>query len=53
MEGLNLLLSLITGSITWFFNAEVIQGVTLGWILIVVVIMSFIIKQFLRGEKHE
>lgn len=54
MDALNLLLSLITGTITWFFNAELFSGITLGWILLSVVLAGFLIKQFLKGgNKNE
>lgn len=49
MEALNLLLSLIVGTITWFFSAEILPGVTLGWCFVSVIVAGFIIKQFLKG----
>lgn len=47
MEALTLLLQLIVGIITWFFNAEILPGVTLGWVFLSVVIIAFLINTFL------
>lgn len=53
MEVLNLLLSLISGTITWFFSAEIYQGVTLGWIFLSVLVAGFLIKTFIKGSNDE
>lgn len=53
MESLNLLLSLVVGTITWFFNAELLPGVTLGWCFLSVIIIGFLISKFLKGEKSD
>lgn len=52
MEVLTLLLQLISGVITWFFTAELVQGVTLGWIFLSVIVAGFLIKTFLKGDNN-
>lgn len=50
---LNLLLNMFQGVVTWFFALEISPGVSLGWILVVVVIMFILIKFFLtEGDKN-
>lgn len=51
MEVINMFISIFQACITMFFNLEIVQGVSLGWIFLVVVVMFIIIKFFLKGEK--
>lgn len=43
-------LSVIQAAISMFFSLEIQDGVSLGWIFLVVVIMFILIRFFLKGE---
>lgn len=45
----NMFLSVIQAAITMLFSLEITNGVSLGWIFIVVIIMFLLIKFFLSG----
>lgn len=50
---LQLILNMFQSVITWFFNLELTENVSLGWILVVVVLMFILIKYFLtEGDKN-
>lgn len=48
----NMFLSMFQAIISWFFSLELTQGVSLGWIFIVVVLMFILIKFFLKGDNN-
>lgn len=50
VQVLNLILSLFNSVLSWFFSAEIMEGVSLGWIFITVIIMFMLIKFFLKGD---
>lgn len=50
VQVLNLILSLFNSVLSWFFSAEIMEGVSLGWIFITVIIIFMLIKFFLKGD---
>ena len=50
IQVLNLILGLFNSVISWFFSAEIMEGVSLGWIFITVIVMFMLIRFFLKGD---
>lgn len=46
---INMFLSVFQAALSMFFNLQIAEGVSLGWIFIVVIIMFILIKFFLSG----
>ena len=51
ITAVNLLLSLISAALSWFFSLN-FEGIYIGWIFISVIVISFLIRFFLhqKGE---
>lgn len=49
---INMFLQVIQSAITMLFSLEIAEGVSLGWIFIVVVIMFVLLKFFLGGPDN-
>lgn len=49
----NMFLSIFQAAISMFFSLEITDGVSLGWIFIVVVIMFLLIRFFLSGGNED
>lgn len=50
---LNLILNLFQSVVSFFFSLQLQEGVSLGWILVVVIVMFILIKFFLtEGDKN-
>lgn len=47
---LNLILSMFQSVVTWVFSLEITEGVSIGWIFVVVVIMFILIRFFLTED---
>lgn len=45
-------LSVIQGAISMLFSLEISEGVSLGWIFLVVIIMFILLKFFLKGDSN-
>lgn len=45
---LNFILTLFNSVMTWFFNLQISDGVSIGWIFVVVLVMFFLINYFLK-----
>lgn len=52
MTVIQLFVSLFQAALTFLFNLEISEGVSVGWIFIVVVIMFILIRFFLKGDKN-
>lgn len=49
---LNMFLGVFQGFVNLFFTLEIAEGVSLGWIFMVVIIMFILIKFFLKGDSN-
>lgn len=49
IEIVDFILALFKTAFAWIFTLEITEGVSIGWILIVVIIMSILIKFFLKN----
>lgn len=47
---LNMFLSVFQGFVSLFFTLEIAEGVSLGWVFMVVLIMFVLLKFFLKGD---
>lgn len=47
---LNMFLGVFQGIVNLFFTLEIAEGVSLGWVFMVVLIMFILIKFFLKGD---
>ena len=45
-EALSLFYSIYDAFVTWVFGLEIVSGVSLGWVLIVVMVLFFILNRF-------
>lgn len=52
MAVIQMFVSLFQAALTFLFNLEIVEGVSVGWIFIVVVIMFILIRFFLKGDKN-
>ena len=52
IQVLNLILSLFNSVLSWFFSSEIMEGVSLGWVFITVLIMFMLIRFFLKGDNN-
>lgn len=52
IQVLNLILTLFNSVFSWFFNLQITDGVSLGWIFMVVIIMFFLIRGFLKENDN-
>lgn len=47
-DAITLLITLIRTSISWVFSAEIADGVSIGWIVVTVFLISFLIRLILH-----
>lgn len=53
LQIVQMFLSVFQGIVSVFFSLEIADGVSLGWIFLVVIIMAVLIKFFLKGGDND
>lgn len=47
-DAITLLITLIRSALSWVFSAEILSGVSIGWVVVTVFLISFLIRMILH-----